>query len=133
MREITSHRSNLRGSEKSLDERIRIEVTDDPDNNGVSSHYSFASHLHGSWEKFKNGGRIDFHSGPVYQNPVTPDYRDPAELPLTGVSETSILSVLIDRLRCSQRKEANKTQAKAIALTCLEEALLWLHAEEKKT
>lgn len=63
-----------------------------------------------------NGGRtlkqINFQNGPV------------AEVGANGVTDAQLLAVLIDRLRCFQ-KGPYACRENAIALTHLEEALMW--------
>lgn len=57
---------------------------------------------------------ISYQDGPI------------AERGINGITEASLLAILIDRLRCFQAGPLS-CRENAIALTKLEEALMWLH------
>lgn len=113
MRILTDHRVN------GLNEALEIKVIDDPGSGG-------ANHAYTIW---LNGHTLlttlVFQNGPV------------AEAGFNGISNEALLAVLIDRMRgfqFSRDPDGNFSKApgtyacreNAIALTHLEEALMWL-------
>lgn len=99
MRQLTDHMVRP-------DEQLTIDVIDEPGPGG-------ASHIYGI---NAGSGSIDifFQKGPIQE---TGD---------RGVTHEALLAILIDRLRCFQQGPYS-CRENAIALTHLEEALMWLH------
>lgn len=123
MREIVSHR--VLKAEDLLNSRIRLEVADDPDRDGINHKYQFFVYVNGEWTPCKgNSGKVDFHTGPL-QNEAG------QSIPVNGVSDAALLSVLIDRLESYGKSRNLSTRAKSIALTHLQTALFWLQSETK--
>jgi hypothetical protein len=114
MRKITDHRIN------GLNEHIEIMAIDPPSQGG-------ASHVYELRLSTKLGVQIKelgFQEGPI---------GGPADV--NGISNEALLAIVIDRIRGFQGELANKTgvaggqfkcRENALALTKLEEALMWL-------
>lgn len=109
MRTLTDHKLN------GLNEDLHITVCDEPGQGGACHIYSIAIGFNpgtdegGSQEKC----RIEFQNGPI------------KEFGVNGISQESLIAVLIDRLRCFQAGQY-ACRENAIALTKLEESLMWL-------
>ena len=109
MRKITDHK--LSG----LNEDLHITVIDEPGQGGACHVYSIAYGFNpgtdagGSMEKC----RIEFQNGPIQ------------ECGVNGISQESLIAVVIDRLRSFQAGPY-ACRENALALTKLEEALMWL-------
>ena len=109
MRKITDHKVN------GLNEDLHISVIDEPGHGGASHVYTIAYGFNpltdagGSLEKC----RIEFQNGPV------------KEVGINGITQEALIAVVIDRLRCFQ-SGSYACRENAIALTKLEEAMMWL-------
>ena len=119
MRTITDHQVN------GLNEALTIAVVDKPGPGGANHKYAIELHPEGC-ESPKHAVVLSFQNGPI---------SSPADM--NGITGEAIIAVSIDRLRGFQftRDDAgNYTKApgpfacreNAIALTKLEEALMWL-------
>ena len=69
------------------------------------------------------------HNGPDFHVPCEIAFQDGpiSEVGVNGVTNEALLVIVIDRLRCFQAGEYACRQ-NALALTKLEEGLMWLHA-----
>lgn len=105
MRTITDHK--LEG----LNEALEIVVTDEPGQGGACHEYR----IHNDTEEITGsvGCDIRFQNGPI------------KEAGVNGISGEALLAIVIDRLRCFQAGEY-KCRENAVALTQLEDALMWL-------
>lgn len=103
-REITSHKVN------GLNDALRIQVLDEPGSGGASHAYRIEPTTGNAL-----GVLIEFQNGPL-QETVYPN----------GLSQESLLAVVIDRLECFQ-KGPYSCRENALALTKLQEAMHWLH------
>ena len=108
MRTITDHKVN------GLNEAIEITATDAPGSGGANHEYVLAINrtLPGGATE-KRGLRIEFQNGPIN------------EVGVNGFSNEALLAVLIDRMRGFQSGQF-QCRENAIALTHLEEAMMWL-------
>lgn len=115
MRIITDHKLN------GLNDALEIRVTDKPGAGGANHEYEI---LNGStWsqktgeaspvQSFTRMANISFQNGPVQEKGVN------------GISGEVLLAILIDRLRSFQAGPYS-CRENAIALTHLEESLMWL-------
>lgn len=100
-REITTHKIN------GLNEAITVSAVDEPGSGGANHHYTISA-------QGAPQSTIVFQNGPI------------AEAGLNGVSNESLLAVLVDRLSGFQQA-AFSCRENAIALTKLQEAMHWLH------
>lgn len=94
-----------------LNDYITIDVVDEPGSGGANHKYNI----------FVQDGRaanLEFQEGPVHE--VGPN----------GISQEALIAVCIDRLRCFQAGPF-ACRENALALTKLEEALMWLHARTR--
>lgn len=109
MRKLTDHKLN------GLNDELHISVIDEPGQGNACHVYSIAYGFNpgtdegGSQEKC----RISFQNGPV------------KEAGVNGISQEALLAILIDRLRGFQSGQF-ACRENAIALTHLEDALMWL-------
>lgn len=103
MRKITDHRVN------GLNENIIISVLDGPGSGGANHEYSIEVPAAGLIQT------IRFQKGPI------------KEAGINGLSNEALMAVVIDRLRGFQSCEKFRNRETAIALTKLEESLLWLN------
>lgn len=121
MRELTSHKLN------GLNDALKIQVLDKPGAGGAHHRY----HITTTEMPPPIGGGmssadlakaeamayavtdINFQNGPI------------AEAGVNGISNESLLAIVIDRLQCFQDGEY-KCRENAIALTHLEDAMHWL-------
>lgn len=105
MRKLTDHKLN------GLNDSLEIDVLDEPGEGGAS-HIYFIS----AGDVTKDGAvtcEIRFQNGPIQEAGVN------------GISGEALLTIVIDRLRSFQRG-AFACRENAIALTNLEESLMWL-------
>ena len=116
MREITHHKLN------GLNDALRIEVLDEPGPGNACHHYKitgFNSSTNKSDPFVARYGSPAEHSTVLFQNgPIQ-------ESGINGVSNEALLAVLIDRMQGFQSGPF-ACRDNAIALTHLEEALMWL-------
>lgn len=109
MRKLIDHKVN------GLNEELHITVLDEPGQGGACHEYDIAygfnpgTDVGGSMTKC----RISFQDGPINEAGVN------------GISQEALLAILIDRLRGFQSGQY-ACRDNAIALTHLEEALMWL-------
>jgi hypothetical protein len=106
MRSLTDHKVN------GLNEAIEIAVLDEPGSGGANHHYEIVL--------FDSDGaptgqsiNIVFQNGPIKETGVN------------GISNEALLAVLVDRMRGFQSGQFVGRE-NALALTKLEEAMLWL-------
>ena len=109
MRTITDHKLN------GLNDALKINVIDEPGQGGACHEYDIF--IDESLETRQNDKtvhvRISFQNGPI------------KEAGVNGISGEALLAIVIDRLRCFQAGEF-KCRENAVALTKLEESLMWL-------
>ncbi len=106
MRELHDHKTNL------ANEQLTVEVCDTPGSGNASHHYAIG---HQSWG---DGVDILFQNGPI------------KECGVNGITHEVLLAILIDRLRGFQSGQY-ACRENALALTKLEEALMWLGSRTK--
>jgi len=106
MRAITNHQLTL------WNEAIKIEVLDEPVVSSGGHHKYRITANNGETEV--SAVELNFQNGPVL------------EYGINGITDASLLAVVIDRLRSFQ-SGAFSCRENALALTKLEEALYWLH------
>lgn len=106
MRIITDHKLN------GLNDALEIVVLDEPGQGGACHEYAI--------DLLDNGEKVSHFRCPIhFQNgPIQ-------EAGVNGISGEALLAVVIDRLRSFQVGEY-KCRENAIALTHLEDALMWL-------
>lgn len=108
-REITDHKVN------ELNDKVTIKVLDKPGAGGANHDYMIM--LPEIDEGPAKGGRacysIHFQNGPI------------AEAGVNGITQEVLLAIVIDRLRSFQRGPY-ACRENALALTKIEEAMLWL-------
>lgn len=108
MRQLTDHKLN------GLNEAIKINVLDEPGQGGACHEYEMILDTTDLNVKGRSpAARISFQNGPI------------KEAGVNGISQEALLAVLIDRLRSFQAGPF-ACRDNAIALTHLEEALMWL-------
>lgn len=95
-------------------EDVRVTVLDEPGAGGGHHHYKIG-HPGTAADGQGWSQHIMFQNGPI------------PEAGVNGVTHEALLAVLIDRLRCFQAGPFACRQ-NALALTKLEEGLMWLHA-----
>ncbi len=109
MRTLTDHKLN------GLNEALKINVLDDPGHGGACHVYQI--HVDESTTPTAPGVTVhvtfQFQNGPIQEHGVN------------GISQESLLAVVIDRLRCFQAGPYS-CRENAIALTKIEEAMMWL-------
>lgn len=103
---LTDHISNI------TNERLIIAVLDEPGAGGACHRYNIEIPGH-------SVSHIDFQNGPI------------KEAGVNGVTHEALLAILIDRLRGFQ-SGAFKCRENAIALTHLEDALMWLQKRTRE-
>jgi len=110
MREITDHKVN------GLNEIITIRVVDEPGQGGANHKYEIAIPLqevpHDDLKESITA--INFQNGPI------------KEYGVNGISQEALLAIVADRLKSFQAGPFS-TRENAIALTHVENAMLWLH------
>lgn len=111
MRNITSHIANP------TNDKISIEVLDDPGSGGANHVYDMVYPSADGVGHIRHVGHIrqhvTFQNGPI------------AEAGVNGTTNEALLAILIDRMQGFQSGQY-KCRENAIALTHLEEALMWL-------
>jgi hypothetical protein len=113
MRELNGHRVNP------ANDRLKIEVTDEPGAGGANHVYRISG--------FDDGNNIPAGSGYV----ILPFQNGPInEAGVNGVTQEVLLEIIIDRLRSFQAGPFS-CRENAIALTKLEEAQHWLLARTR--
>lgn len=103
MRKLTDHKVN------SLNDLIDIAVVDEPGHGGASHVYEI--HVDGD---AASDVQLHFQNGPIIENGVN------------GISQEVLLAIVADRLRSFQDGPFS-CRENALALTKVEEAMLWLH------
>lgn len=114
MRELTGHRVN------GCNEKLRIEVVDEPGAGGASHHYRITGYDIGTNtsvgsapDRGPDQTEILFQNGPI------------PEKGTNGITQEALLEIVIDRLRSFQSGPFSSRE-NAIALTKIEEAKMWL-------
>lgn len=105
-RQLTDHKVN------GLNEALVITVMDQPGSGGANHKYEITLHPEG--RPIQSCAFIDFQNGPI---------KTPADM--NGLTNEALIAVLIDRMRGFQSGQF-ACRENAIALTKLEEALMWL-------
>ena len=108
-REITTHRVN------ECNEGLAITVADEPGSGGANHEYVL------SWteeDETINVVMLRFQNGPI------------KEVGTNGVTHEALLAVVIDRLKAFQAGPY-ACRENALALTKLEEAVMWLHSRTR--
>lgn len=109
MRTLTDHKLN------GLNDALEITVLDEPGQGGANHEYSIAFYPkdgdHAGAEPERT--RISFQNGPILEAGVN------------GISGEALLTIVIDRLRSFQAGPF-ACRDNAVALTKLEESLMWL-------
>ena len=100
MRELNDHKVNP------ANDVISIAVTDEPGSGGANHRYELGG--------YEGAPVIAFQNGPIN------------EVGVNGVTHEALLAVIADRLRSFQAGPYS-SRYNAIALTKVEEAMLWLH------
>jgi hypothetical protein len=107
-----------------LNDSLHIEVLDDPGAGGANHHYAIYG-WHGKGNPSAGPLHDETKCAILFQNgPV-------AEAGVNGVSQEALLAILIDRLQCFQAGKYS-CRENALALTKLEEAMLWLRERTLK-
>jgi hypothetical protein len=106
MRMITEHKVNP------ANDRIIIEVTDEPGAGGANHEYRVTLP---SGEAEVKSWQISFQNGPINENGVN------------GLTQEVLLAIVADRLRSFQSGPYS-CRENALALTKIEEAQHWLHS-----
>jgi hypothetical protein len=104
MREVTSHKVN------GLNDGLRV-VTEDEIGDG-GAHHKYGVHWNNHGYEGSNG--IKFQKGPIAENGFN------------GVSNESLIAIVLDRLECFQAG-GYACRENALAITKLQEAMHWLH------
>ena len=104
MRTVTDHKLN------ELNEALEITVLDEPGQGGACHVYAITQPTELGHREFT---RIEFQNGPI------------KEAGINGVSGEALMAIQIDRLRSFQQGPFS-CRENALALTKLEEALMWL-------
>jgi len=116
MRELTDHKTNPANNE------LTITVMDEPGQGGACHHYKltgFNTKTNASDPFTERHGQPAEHATIIFQNgPIK-------EFGVNGVTQEALLAICIDRLKSFQ-EGPYKCRVNAIALTKLEEAMLWL-------
>ena len=97
----------------SANHQLSVEVLDEPGQGGACHVYEISTDSIGGGGKSLHNLRISFQDGPI------------KEVGVNGVTHEALLAVLIDRMRSFQ-EGPYKCRENAIALTHLEDALMWL-------
>jgi hypothetical protein len=104
MRTVTDHKLN------GLNEALEITVLDEPGAGGACHVYAITNPTELGHREFT---RIEFQNGPIQEAGVN------------GISGEALLAIQIDRLRSFQAGPY-ACRENALALTALEESLMWL-------
>ena len=117
MRQLTDHKVN------GLNEAIDIEVLDAPGQGGASHVYDVAYQQDGvftaNFSDKRTHLRVQFQNGAI------------KEAGVNGISQEALLAIVIDRLRSFQAGPF-ACRDNAVALTKLEEALMWLQKRTRE-
>ena len=122
MREITSHKVNI------ANDQIKIEVIDDEGAGGANHHYHITGFDTGSnpscpfmdrYGKPADHATILFQNGPIKESGVN------------GITQEVLLAICIDRLKSFQNGPYS-CRENALALTKLEEAVMWLNSRTQR-
>lgn len=110
MRELASHKVN------GLNEALKILVTDEPGSGGANHEYQIFLRIDPEDRTGLSDSKIviSFQNGPIQESGVN------------GISGEALLAVVEDRLKCFQ-KGPYKSRENALALTHIQEAMMWLH------
>jgi hypothetical protein len=122
MRELHDHKTNP------ANDKLRIVVDDEPGAGGANHRYvisGFNSASNASCPFVDQYGAPAHHSTVLFQNGQI------NEVGVNGVTHEALLAILIDRLRAFQ-SGPYACRENALALTKLEEALLWLQSRTLK-
>lgn len=111
LREITDHKVNP------ANDQIRVVVLDPPGSGGASHVYE--CHLPDKEHPDDNTVVISFQNGPIAQSGIN------------GLTHEILLAIVADRLRSFQSGEFS-CRENALALTKIEEAMLWLQSRTLK-
>jgi hypothetical protein len=106
MRKLTDHKLN------GLNEALEITVLDEPGQGGACHKYEI-DQIGGAPESGGGKTLISFQNGPINEAGVN------------GISGEALLAIVIDRLRSFQSGPFS-CRENAVALTKLEESLMWL-------
>ena len=110
MRDLTDHKQN------EANEQSTVQVVDEPGHGGACHEYR--AHVESHPERGRAVERglmcLSFQNGPI------------KEVGVNGITHEVLLAVLIDRMRGFQAGDYS-CRENAIALTKLEEALMWLN------
>ena len=115
MRTITDHKLN------GLNDALTITVLDEPGQGGACHEYAIERIAPEDGPGFRDAATQEWHDATIikFQNgPIK-------EAGVNGISGEALLAVVIDRLRCFQKGEF-ACRDNAVALTKLEESLMWL-------
>ena len=113
MRQLTDHRVNL------VNDKLVIEVTDEPGAGGANHRYEVAGMNEPRNASFKAGDVagaliVLFQNGPINEHGIN------------GITQEVLLAIVADRLRSFQAGQY-ACKENAVALTHIETAMLWLH------
>ena len=106
-------------------ERLTIEATDEPGAGGANHRYSirgFSTHTNPSADQTCND---ESALEVLFQNGTIPEAGN------NGVTEQALVAIVMDRLRSFQAGPF-ACRENALALTKLEEAMMWMHARTLK-
>jgi len=96
-----------------------VSVVDDPGAGGACHKYRVESVQQKPGDPVAVFGFVDFQNGPVKERGVN------------GCHQEDLLVIVIDRLRCFQKGEF-RCRENAVALTKIEEAIMWLNARTNR-
>lgn len=116
MREIHDHKVNP------ANDTLKIEVLDEPGQGNACHLYqisNFNTEMNGSDPFIERYGKPSDHTTILFQNGPIRDYG------VNGITQEALLAIVIDRLRSFQAGSF-ACRENALALTKLEEALMWL-------
>lgn len=110
MRAINDHKSYIEGD---LSDKLEVFATDEP-GPGNACHAYFVSVGNPSFV----AAQVNFQKGPLQ------------EIDFNGCSNESLLAIVVDRLKGFQSGPYSSRE-NAIALTKIQEAIMWLHQRTK--
>jgi len=110
MRTLTDHKVNP------ANERLVIDVMDEPGPGGANHHYRIRGFAHPIEAEFEILTAVDIH----FQNGAI------GEVGVNGITHEALLAIIADRLRAFQ-SGPYACRENAVALTKIEEAQHWLH------
>lgn len=102
-----------------LNDVLEIKVLDEPGQGGACHEYDISAPPEGDSPFPKLGYRICFQNGPIQ------------EFGVNGISGEALLAIVIDRLRSFQAGPF-ACRENALALTKLEESLMWLQKRTRE-